>query len=111
MESSAKADGAKPESPSAAEPPVLADFDKGAALAALNAAAASAASCKKPDGTPGTGKASVTFSPTGRATNSTVTGAFAGTEVGGCVARAFRSAKVPPFSGDPVTVSKSFSIE
>jgi hypothetical protein len=40
-----------------------------------------------------------------------VGGAFAGTDVGGCVARLFRAAKVPPFSGDPVTVSKSFSIE
>jgi hypothetical protein len=31
--------------------------------------------------------------------------------VGGCVARLFRTAKVPAFAGDPVTVSKSFSIE
>jgi hypothetical protein len=30
--------------------------------------------------------------------------------VGGCVASLFRKAKVPPFSGSPVTVSKGFSI-
>jgi predicted Zn finger-like uncharacterized protein len=104
------ADTKKPDSPPAA-PAAGADFDKSAAIAALGAAAANAASCKKPDGPTGGGKASVTFAPSGRATNSTVTGAFAGTDVGGCVARIFRSARVPAFAGDPVTVSKSFSIE
>ena len=103
------ADAKKPDA--APAPAAAADFDKSAAIAALSAAAANAASCKKPDGPLGGGKASVTFAPSGRATNSTVTGAFAGTDVGGCVARVFRSAKIPPFAGDPVTVSKSFSIE
>ena len=86
-------------------------FDKGAAVSALGAAAANAASCKTPDGPTGSGKVSVTFAPSGRATMTNVGGAFAGTDVGGCVARLFRAAKVPAFSGDPVTVSKSFSIE
>lgn len=105
------AEAKKPEAATPPAAPAGGDFDKSAAIAALGAAAANAASCKKPDGPTGTGKASVTFAPSGRATNSTVTGAFAGTDVGGCVARIFRSAKVPPFAGDPVTVSKSFSIE
>jgi hypothetical protein len=35
---------------------------------------------------------------------------FAGTAVGGCVAGAFRRAHVPAFSGNAVTVSKSFAI-
>ncbi|HEY4104353.1 MAG TPA: zinc-ribbon domain-containing protein [Polyangiaceae bacterium] len=104
-------DAKKPEAATPAPAPAGADFDKSAAIAALGAAAANAASCKKPDGPTGTGKASVTFAPSGRATNSTVTGAFAGTDVGGCVARIFRAAKVPAFGGDPVTVSKSFSIQ
>ena len=86
-------------------------FDKNAAVAALGAAAASAGSCKTPDGPIGSGKVSVTFAPSGRATATNVAGELAGTEVGGCVARLFRSAKVPPFSGDPVTVTKSFSIQ
>ncbi len=86
-------------------------FDKNAAVAALGAAAANAGSCKKPDGPTGSGKVSVTFAPSGRATATSVAGELAGTEVGGCVARLFRSAKVPPFSGDPVTVSKSFSVQ
>ena len=106
------ADTKKTDAPAApAAPAGGADFDKAAAVAALGAAAANAASCKKPDGPTGDGKASVTFAPSGRATNSTVSGALAGTDVGGCVARIFRAAKVPPFSGDPVTVSKSFSVE
>ncbi|HYQ05226.1 MAG TPA: zinc-ribbon domain-containing protein [Polyangiaceae bacterium] len=86
-------------------------FDKNAAVAALSAAAASAASCKTADGPTGSGKVSVTFAPSGRATATSVAGDLAGTEVGGCVARLFRAAKVPPFSGDPVTVSKSFTVQ
>jgi len=104
----------KPDTPTpapAAAPADGAAFDKGAAVAALGAAAASASSCKKPDGPTGSGKVSVTFAPSGRATATSVAGELAGTEVGGCVARLFRSAKVPPFSGDPVTVSKSFSVQ
>ena len=100
---------AKP--PEAASPPDGAAFDKNAAVAALGSAAASAGSCKRADGPTGSGKVSVTFAPSGRATATSVAGELAGTEVGGCVARLFRSAKVPPFTGDPVTVSKSFTIQ
>ncbi|HYP87940.1 MAG TPA: zinc-ribbon domain-containing protein [Polyangiaceae bacterium] len=86
-------------------------FDTNAAKAALGAAAGNAGSCKTADGPTGNGKVSVTFMPSGRATNTQVSGDLAGTAVGGCVARLFRSAKVPAFSGDPVTVSKSFAIQ
>ncbi|HYP86990.1 MAG TPA: GYF domain-containing protein [Polyangiaceae bacterium] len=109
---------AKPAEAAAAEKPAEAPpaaeavaFDKNAAISALSAAAASAASCKTADGPTGSGKVSVTFAPSGRATATSVAGELAGTEVGGCVARLFRAAKVPPFSGDPVTVSKSFTIQ
>jgi hypothetical protein len=86
-------------------------FDKGAAVAALQTAASASSSCKRPDGPMGSGKALVTFAPSGRVTNVTLSGgSFAGTPVGGCIARVFRSAKVPPFGGDAVTVSKGFSI-
>ncbi|MES1186289.1 MAG: zinc-ribbon domain-containing protein [Myxococcales bacterium] len=86
-------------------------FDKAAAIAALSAAAGNAQSCKTPDGPSGSGKVSITFMPSGRATNTQVSGDLAGTAVGGCVAKLFRSAKVPAFSGDAVTVSKSFSVQ
>ena len=61
-------------------------------------------------GPTGKGRVSVTFSPSGRATSANVGPPFAGTSVGSCAARAFRSASVPPFSGGAVTVSKSFFI-
>jgi len=52
----------------------------------------------------------VTFMNSGRATNALVAGDFAGSALGGCVARVFRGAKVPPFSGDSVRVTKSVTI-
>jgi hypothetical protein len=88
-----------------------AGFDKNAAVSALTSAASAASACKRPDGPTGTGKVSVTFAPSGRATNAVISGgSFAGTSVGGCIASVFRRARVPAFSGDPVTVSKSFTI-
>jgi hypothetical protein len=87
------------------------EFDRAAALSALNKAAAAAKGCKKDDGPTGSGKVRVTFAPSGNVTSATVDGPpFAGTPVGGCVASAFRGAHVPPFDGSPVAVPKSFSI-
>ncbi len=92
-------------------PPAEAAFDKGAASAALNAAAGQAAGCKQEGDPSGSARVQVTFVPSGRVTSANVQGPpFAGTPTGGCIARAFRSASVPPFSGDPVTVSKTVSI-
>ncbi len=86
-------------------------FDKGAAIAALSGAAAQASGCKRPGGPTGGGKAIVTFAASGRVTSANVTGGdFPGTPVGSCVASVFRRASVPAFSGDAVTVSKSFRI-
>jgi len=97
----------KPAAPASDAPP----FDKAAAVAALTAAAGNAQSCKTADGPTGGGKVSITFMPSGRATNTQVSGDLAGTAVGGCVARLFRSAKIPAFSGEAVTVSKSFAVQ
>ncbi|MCB9590338.1 MAG: zinc-ribbon domain-containing protein [Polyangiaceae bacterium] len=88
-----------------------APFDEVAARNALASAAGSASSCKKADGPTGQGRAIVTFAPSGRVTSAVITGAFAGTTVGGCIARVFRGATVPAFSGGPKTVSKTFSVE
>jgi predicted Zn finger-like uncharacterized protein len=85
-------------------------FDRAAANSALSSIAASAASCKKPDGPTGSGKVAVTFAPSGNVTTTNIEGSFAGTSVGSCVAGRFRGAKVPPFSGSPVTVKKTFTI-
>ena len=84
------------------------EFNRGAAVAALNAASVAAKSCA---GQVGTGRVRVVFSPSGAVSSATVDGApFAGTPQGGCIAGAFRAAKVPPFEGSPVTVSKSVTI-
>jgi predicted Zn finger-like uncharacterized protein len=97
--------------PTAAAASNAGPFDTAAAKEALTTTAGNAASCKQADGPTGNGKVSITFAPSGRPTSVAVTGDLAGTTVGSCVARMFRSVKVPPFSGDPVTVAKSFSIE
>jgi predicted Zn finger-like uncharacterized protein len=101
----------KPDKPEPAQPAVSGSFSKDAAVAALSVAASQATVCKKPEGPWGTGQALVTFAPSGRVTTANVTGApFGGTPVGGCVANVFRRARIPAFSGDPVTVSKRFTI-
>jgi predicted Zn finger-like uncharacterized protein len=104
----------EPEKPAEAPKPPssgVSTFNKSAAISALSSAAAAASGCKRPDGPTGTGKAIVTFAPSGNVTSANVTGgSFGGTSVGGCIASVFRRAKVPPFEGDAVTVSKSFTI-
>jgi hypothetical protein len=86
-------------------------FDRNAALAALGAASGRAASCRKEGDPSGTATVVVTFAPSGRATSANVSGPpFAGTSTGGCIAAAMRSAKVPAFSGDKVTVSRTVVI-
>jgi predicted Zn finger-like uncharacterized protein len=86
-------------------------FNTAAAKEALTAAAGDATSCATPGGPTGSGKVAITFAPSGRATSVSVGGAFAGTEVGSCIARKFRGARVPAFSGEPVSVSKSVTIQ
>ncbi len=86
-------------------------FDTAAAKEALTAAANNASSCREATGPMGSGKVSITFAPSGRPTSVAVTGDLAGTSVGSCVARLFRAARVPPFSGEPVSVSKAFAVK
>jgi predicted Zn finger-like uncharacterized protein len=102
----------EPKKEEAAPAAGTAPFSVSAAQVALTQAATNAAGCKKPDGPTGSGKVQVTFATSGRVTSANVAGPpFAGTPVGGCVAGMFRRAKVPPYAGNPVTVSKSFAIK
>jgi len=110
-EPAAAASAESPAEDEASKTEDLPEFDRGAAAEALGQAAASAATCKAADGPTGRGRATVTFANSGRATNANVTGTFAGTTVGGCVAELFRQARVPAFSGPPVKVAKSFTVE
>jgi hypothetical protein len=109
----AKPEGKKPTPP---EQPQVDDvggeFDKAAAGAALGAAASSAAGCRKEGDPTGVAVVHVTFSNAGRATRALVEGPpFAGTATGGCIADTLRRAKVPPFGGDRVTVTKRVVIQ
>jgi hypothetical protein len=86
-----------------------AQFDRGAAAAALGAVNVQA--CKKGDGPTGSGHVSITFSPSGAVSNVVADQPpFQGTAVGGCVAAKFRTARVPAFGGAAQKVGKSFSI-
>lgn len=87
-----------------------AEFDRGAASAALSSRAGAAAGCKKEGGPTGSAKVSVTFAPSGNVTQATVGAPFAGTPTGSCIAGAFQGAHVPPFSGSAMTVTKTVSI-
>jgi hypothetical protein len=100
----------KKEEPAAAQG--TSPFSVSAAQVALTQAASNAGGCGKSGGPTGSGKVQVTFATSGRVTSANVTGgSFAGTSVGGCVAGVFRKARIPAFSGNPVTVSKSFSVK
>jgi hypothetical protein len=104
---------AKPASPP--PPPRVtstAPFDKSAASAALGQAAAKASSCRQPGDPSGTAQVEVTFSSSGRATRAIIGGPpFRGTATGSCIAQAMRTAQVPPFAGDLVTVQKRVVIQ
>ncbi len=106
----AAAAGQKPEAPQpAAGGGSSAAFDRGAAQGALGGV--NVQSCKKPDGPTGSGHVKITFSPDGSVSSAIVdSGPYPGTPVGGCIAGKFRGAHVPAFSGGPVSVGKSFTI-
>jgi hypothetical protein len=52
----------------------------------------------------------ITFSGSGHVTAAHVSGTFAGSAVGSCIARAVRRASVPPFSRSSFTVNYPFSV-
>ncbi|HMY21948.1 MAG TPA: hypothetical protein PKA58_36740 [Polyangium sp.] len=89
------------------------EFNKGAASATLQEHALKARECRTDDGPVGIAKVKVTFVPaSGHVTRVSVMGSpFAGTDVGACIAATFRTAHVPPFSGSPVSVTKSVTID
>lgn len=86
---------------------VAAGFDAAAASSSITAAFARASSCLK-DGDPRkSATILLTYAPSGRVTTAVLQGPYSGTVVGGCIASTLRSARVPPFSGDYVTVKRT----
>lgn len=87
-------------------------FNREAAKAALDEAAAQAKNCRPQGGPSGTGQVQVRYEPSGKVSNVTImTSKFDNTTAGSCVRMLFRRAKVPEFTGAPVVVvNKSFEI-
>jgi hypothetical protein len=85
-------------------------FDTQAASAAITAAFARAASCRGPNDPSGSVTATLTYAPSGRVTTATVSGVFAGTAIGGCIASALHGARVPAFSGERLTVRRTVEL-
>lgn len=86
-------------------------FSTSAAAQAIQQASALASRCRRAGDPSGVATINITFSSSGSVTTATVSGPpFAGTETGSCIADQFRKAKVPEFSGERVTMSKTVTI-
>jgi len=103
--------------PAPARPPAAALADVAPSISAAGArvaiavAASRARSCLEADDPRTSMQVKVTFAPSGRVTTATVNGGpFAGTEVGGCIAKALRTATVGAFEGESVTITSSIRI-
>jgi tetratricopeptide (TPR) repeat protein len=87
-------------------------FDCEAARAALQIATDEAKKCGNPEGPWGTCTVEITFMPKGTVQAKLVAGAdFRGTPVEACVIGKFQGAKRPPFNGEPVLATSSFTME
>ena len=89
----------------------LAPFNAKAAKTNIANAAARLKSCKDASTPAGSASVVITFAPSGRVSDVTVTTpTYAGTRAGSCIVSKLKTALVPPFSGGPETVKKSVAI-
>jgi hypothetical protein len=85
-------------------------FDRRAAFDALGGVRVQ--DCAVPGGPHGRGHVKITFAPSGIATKAELDQTpYAHTKVGECIVGRYLDARVPSFSGGPVTVGKSFVVE
>jgi hypothetical protein len=88
-------------------PPVpTAGPDRAAIARAVGRASAAATSCESG---PQSGRAQITFAPSGNVQSVQLIQPFSDNAVNGCVLRALGRAHVPAFAGDPVVVRKALS--
>jgi hypothetical protein len=98
--------------PQPASKPYRPGFDQKSAGAALSKAQSRAGLCVQPGEPGGTAVVTVTFEPSGAASNAAIYGTrFSGTPAGECMVKMLRELKVRPFTGEPVTVKKKISVE
>ena len=100
----------KPKKPTTAAPSDDTPFDRGAAAASLSSV--DLKKCKSTNAPKGEGHVLVKFFPAGSAAEASVDkGPLMGTPTAKCIAAEFKKAKVPAFTGDMVSVGKSFKFE
>jgi hypothetical protein len=87
----------------------MAPFDRGAAAHALSRVSTDL--CAKHGGPTGPGHVTLTFDASGAVRHVDVDPQFRGTPAGACVAAQFAAVRVPPFTGSPVKVGKSFVVQ
>lgn len=97
-------------SASAAKVAGSAPFSKETAQAMLGIVASRTSTCRQSGGPSGAGKAKITFDSSGQVVSVSVSAPFSGTPAGNCVANLFKRVRVPAFSGDRATVTKSFVV-
>jgi hypothetical protein len=89
----------------------LEPFNAKAARTNLSVAVARAQRCRDQTAPAGSVSAVVTFVPSGRVADVTViTPTYAGTHTGKCIVSKLKTAQVPPFSGDPESMKKTFTL-
>jgi len=95
--------------PEPEEPPP--GIDRVAAVATLQSLAQLTRACRSLGPPPATnGQASVTFGLSGKVKSVSLSQAFAGTPIGNCIKSTFKDAQVPPFKGEPTTLTVPFQI-
>lgn len=108
----------EPEQPAAPVKPAAAEkaaptegIDRAAAASALAAAAARARNCRGQGPVPSPqGQAMVTFMPSGGVSIVNISQSFVGTPTGTCVISYYKNARVPAFTGEPVTLPSTFQV-
>jgi hypothetical protein len=119
------ADTAAPAAASAVPPAASADptkngaaklplepFNAKAARTNLTNAAVRAQKCRDTTAPAGSASTVVTFVPSGKVADVTVTTpAYAGTHTGRCIVSKLKSAQVPPYSGGPETMKKTLTLK
>jgi hypothetical protein len=94
-----------------ARPKRFAGFNAKMAKDAIDGAAPRLKACRTEGGPAGPASVVVTFAPTGRVSNvSLTTTGYAGTRTGNCIVERLREVRVPEFAGAPVTVKRSVTI-
>jgi len=86
-------------------------FNAQAAKLAIDRIVPRLKACKQAGEPPGSATVTVTFAPSGRVSSAQVTTTrYAGTRTGNCIAQRLREARIPEFTGAPVTVKRSVAV-